>query len=334
MRTLLTLDYELFFGKSTGTPQVSIIEASNKLLTILNKFDAKAVFFVDVTYLLRMKELKEPNKTLQNDYDDVVSHIKQLESEGHQIQLHIHPHWLDSSFTNNIWQMNHQRYRLASWSKDEATKIISDCVIELNSHLKSPVFAFRAGGWCMQPFSHIQQAFKDNDIWLDSTVFNKGRSLSETHAFDFTNAPNQTHWHFDADPCVINNKGFFTEIAIASKKLSPIFYWKLAFTKKLGDKTLHKQFGDGGGIQSGRNDMFRMLTRFSNSVVSVDGYKSSFLVNAYKKALKQKDDYFVVIGHPKLLTPYSLINIEKWLTAMKRNNQQLSLYEINTKNNG
>jgi hypothetical protein len=157
-------------------------------------------------------------------------------------------------------------------------------------------------------------------------VFKNGRSNSLTHSFDFLAAPDISHWHFEQDPCIEVNDGYFTEIPISSIKVSPFFYWKLAFTKKFSNKRLHSQFGDGNGIQSGKLDMIRMLTQSSNSVVSADGYKSSLLVNAYKKSLRANNEYFVVIGHPKLLTKYSLIQIENWLSLLVKNNQNLSLY--------
>lgn len=332
MKSILTFDYELFFGKKTGTPQVCMIDSTNRLLQILDKYDSKAVFFVDVTYLLKLKALCSQHSQLQTDYADVIGHIKKLESEGHQIQLHIHPHWLDSTFNGVDWELNHVRYKLADWTKEEAADIIRDSVRELNSHLVNSVFAYRAGGWCIQPFSHLSEAFQENNIWLDSTVFKGGRSKSLTHSFDFLSAPNASHWHFDQDPCVEVSDGYFTEVPISSVKVSPVFYWKFAIAKKLGNKSLHSQFGDGSGIQSGRLDMIRMLTRYTNSVVSADGYKSSLLVNAYKKALRANDEYFVVIGHPKLLTKNSLINIEKWLSFLVKNGDNLSLYNTEDKN--
>lgn len=105
------------------------------------------------------------------------------------------------------------------------------------------------------------------------------------------------------------------------------FIGNLPLQKKFNKTSLHSSYADGQGINSGKKDMIRMLTRSSNSVVSVDGYRSSFLVKAYKKSHKQQNDYFVVIGHPKLLTPYSLINIEKWLNQMLKNGENLCLYE-------
>jgi len=326
VKVILTLDYELFFGSKVGTPQKTIIAASNKLLKVLKRHDAKAVFFVDATYLARLKELKKDSPALQQDYDDVTGHIGFLESEGHQIQLHIHPHWSDCHYGQGEWDMNLKRYRLIDWSKSEADKIISSSVAELNQHVENKVFAFRAGGWCIQPFTHISEALINHGIYLDSTVFRHGRALSETHAFDFTTAPDLTHWMFESDPCEPNETGPFKEISISSMRVSPLFFWRLAYVKLFADKLLHRSFGDGVPVSHSRKDMLRMLTCYSHSTVSADGYKSSCLIPAYKKAKNRGDDYLVVIGHPKALSNYSLRNLDKWLSVLTKEHNRLQIF--------
>jgi len=326
VKAILTLDYELFFGSRVGTPQTTIIATTNKLLDVLQRYDAKAVFFVDATYLARLKALKQDHSALQKDYDNVVGHIQYLEAEGHQIQLHIHPHWFDSSYDGDVWQLDTHRYRLMDWSQEDAAMIISDSVSELNRHLKHKVFAFRAGGWCIQPFSHISRALEDNGITLDSTVFKNGRALSDTHAFDFTTAPDLTYWSFENDPCETDDAGSFREIPISSISVSPLFFWRLAYVKLFGDKSLHGAFADGSAIKNSNRDLFRMLTRYSDSVVSIDGYKSSCLVKAYERAKNRGDDYFVVIGHPKAASNYALNHINDWLSVVATENNGLSLF--------
>jgi len=326
MKVILTLDYELFFGSRVGTPQETIIATSNKLLDVLQRYNAKAVFFVDATYLARLKALKQDHSVLQKDYDDVVGHIQYLEAEGHQIQLHIHPHWMDSSYNGDAWQLDTNRYRLLDWSREDAAVIISDSVSELNRHLKHSAFAFRAGGWCIQPFSHISRALAENGITLDSTVFKNGRALSETHAFDFSEAPDLTYWSFENDPCEADDAGSFREIPISSMRVSPLFFWRLAFVKLFGDKSLHGAFADGSAMKNSNKDLFRMLTRYSDSVVSCDGYKSSRLLHEYKAAKRRGDDYFVVIGHPKALSKYALNQISDWLSVLKKENNRLHLF--------
>ena len=261
MKSILSLDYELFFGKRVGTTKACIIDASNKLLSVLDEFNAKAVFFVDATYLLALKDQADTNSYIRKDYQDIVDHIKHLENEGHQIQLHIHPHWMNSKFDDGFWCIATDRYRLIDWSQSEAANIIMNSVEELNSHLINKVFAYRAGGWCIQPFSHIADALYSCGIVLDSTVYHRGRSRSSSHSFDFTTAPSLDSWIFDIDPCVIDPNGRFLEIPIASMRVSPLFYWKFAAIKLFGNQSKHGHFGDGLSIMNSKSDTFRMMTR-------------------------------------------------------------------------
>ncbi|MBR9758312.1 MAG: hypothetical protein GYB39_09515, partial [Algicola sp.] len=69
----------------------------------------------------------------------------------------------------------------------------------------------------------------------------------------------------------------------------------------------HEQYGDGYALANGFFQKLRLLFTWSNTVVSIDGYKSVFLQKAFNKYKKRfpKGD-FVIIGHPKAFTPYSL----------------------------
>jgi len=326
MKPVLTLDYELFFGSKVGTPQVSMVTATNRLLETLDAFKAKAVFFVDATYLLALKQKMKSYPILQKDYNDIVNHIKYLENSGHQIQLHIHPHWMNSRFDNMGWHIAVDRYRLFDCSPSEAAEIVEKSTTELNSHLKHSVFAFRAGGWCIQPFSYIQGALSDSGITLDSTVFKGGHSKSSSHSFNFTTAPSLDSWWFNDDPCSPVDGGIFFEVPITSRIVSPFFYWKFAAIKFFGDKSIHSCFGDGVAIKNSRKDILRMMTQSSSSVVSVDGYKSSLLVDCYKKAESRGAKSFVVIGHPKALSELSLKNITGWLSYIQSQGQSLGLF--------
>jgi hypothetical protein len=51
----------------------------------------------------------------------------------------------------------------------------------------------------------------------------------------------------------------------------------------------------------------------STSVVSVDGYKASFLAQAAEEHRRRGHEDFVVIGHPKAITPYSLGKLDQFL---------------------
>ena len=61
MNIYITLDYELFFGKESGDIDDCIIRPTNELLKIVNPYNIKLVFFVDVGYLIKLNEYRTSN---------------------------------------------------------------------------------------------------------------------------------------------------------------------------------------------------------------------------------------------------------------------------------
>src|ERR1700733_6978930 len=98
MDIFITLDYEIYFGSDPGTVAKCIIEPTTMLINIAKKHDVRFSFFVDCGFLLKLDEFRKKYPVLENDYIAVVSQIKKLSSSGHDIQLHIHPHWEDSYY--------------------------------------------------------------------------------------------------------------------------------------------------------------------------------------------------------------------------------------------
>ncbi len=317
---LITLDYELFFGLKVGTLENCILTPTSKLLNILDKYGVKATFFVDSGYLVKLEELKGQFPVLEKEYDAISSQIKALDRDGHSIQLHIHPHWEDSTFDGERWIMDTKRYRLHQFSEDEIDDIIYRYKKVLTNMVGDKIFAHRAGGWCIQPFPKIKNALKKHNIFLDSTLFKNGKNDSNTHYFNFKNMPDKTEWRFEDDPLKESKNGFFKEVPISDYKLSPLFFWKLVYIKKFGGAE-HQPFGDGSAAGGSRLDKLRMLTTYTHSVVSIDGFKSSFLEKAYQSFLKRRDcKNFIVIGHPKSMSEYSLKKLERFILNNKNKN--------------
>lgn len=314
----LTLDYELFFGQFSGTQKKSIIEPTERLLKVLSHHNVKATFFVDSGYLIKLDEFRRKFPVLEDDYTDIITQLKWLDECGHDIQLHIHPHWEDCFFDGNKWVMDTHRYRIHDFNQQEIDDIVFRYKKVLSELKEKDVFAYRAGGWCIQPFDSIKSALMRNNIWLDSTVFKNGRGQSKTHYFDFKNIPNKSSWKFLNDPCVEDRNGFFTELPISSYKAPPIFFWRLAFFKKFGGN-YHSSFGDGTAAGGSRWPLLRILFFSSNSVVSVDGFKSSFLAKAFDTLSSDIND-FVIIGHPKAMSQYSLDQLESFLVSNRKHN--------------
>ena len=322
MNIYITLDYELFLGKQSGTVDNCIIKPANKLLKIVDRYNIKISFFVDAGYLMALERQKDKFSNLEEDYQKISQQIKSLSKEGHGVELHIHPHWEDTFFkANKGWVSNTSRYKLTDYSEEEILDIVTRYNNILKKHTITAPVAFRAGGWSAQPFNKIKKALEKNNILIDSTAYPNGYYQSANQKFDFRKVPQyKTQYKFLDDFVTEEINGNFTEIPISSYKVSPLFFWKFAL-KKVFKQKKHIAFGDGNAISKDKDSVLKLLTKSSYSVVSVDGYKALYLIKAFKIYIKNTtpDDNFVIIGHPKAFTPYSLKKIKVFIEKNYKN---------------
>lgn len=310
MNIILTFDYELYFGRRTGTANACLIAPTEHLAEMFYKYGIQATFYIDIGYLLRCKTLNRELKA----YEDVIKQLRTLHTAGHDLQLHIHPHWDEAIFKNGVWDLSHTRYRLHQFSKSEVDDIISRYTAELKDITGVRPIAYRAGGWCIQPFYYFSNELFSHGIRLDSTIYREGKRISGVHGFDFTNAPDRTSWKFDANPLEVVGSGRYWELPISSIKVSPFFYWQFVGLKLI-KKQGHRPYGDGVSIPLTKRQITNLLTKCSHSVVSMDGYKSKLLEVSYQKHL---EDYgvnadMVTIGHPKAATDFSLKKLKTFI---------------------
>lgn len=312
MNIYFTFDYELFFGSNTGSIDKCIIEPTNKLIELGKEFDVKFIFFVDSGYILKLQEYKERFPELGVDYKKITDQIKELSFLGHDIQLHIHSHWEDSYYDGNKWVMDTSRYRIHSFSEVEIENIINKYKKVLTDIVGDKVFAYRAGGWCIQPFLKIKKALVNNNIWLDSTVFHGGLNTSETHYYNFKRAPKKDKWKFENSPLSEDEKGSFFEFPITATKVSPVFFYRYLFSKLFSIDN-YKSFGDGSAVPPSKKYIMKLLIKSSYSCCSVDGMKSELLKKIFDRK-KGIIDNFIVIGHPKALSEGSIKNMREFIS--------------------
>lgn len=327
MNIYLSFDYEIYFGENTGSVDKCIIQPTSELIRIAEKYNAHFNFFVDCGFLIKLDFYRKRFPELEKDYQTLTTQIKYLADHGHDIQLHIHPHWEDSYYDGKKWVMDVRRYKLSDFEAKDIDDIVYRYQKIIADLTQKKIFAFRAGGWCMQPFHKLSETFKKYNITLDSTVFKNGHYVSENYQYDFRDAPEKDVYCFENDPVKEDKKGFFTELPIAWIRNSPLFFWRLFL---LGRKNpyLHKPLGDGRAMAA-KGYRKRLLTTFSNNPVSVDGYNSHLLQKALKDRVKKDWKHMVIIGHPKALSRYSLEKIEEFVRLNSGRHQFITYTEFN-----
>ena len=326
MNIFLTYDYEIFFGDPTGSVEKCMIEPTNLLRGIASRTGAKMVFFVDVGHLKKLAEYSDKHPSAKKDYFLIINQIKDLVNDGHDCQLHIHPHWEDCKYKDDKWIMKTHRYKLSDFSDDEITRIIPEYKSILYKITGKPVTSYRAGGWCLQPFSRVKDALERSGIKLDSTVFPGGKFTEGNYYYDFTSTPDKGKWKFSNDLCQEDEFGKFIEYPISSLKYSPLFFWRLFTFGRLNPKK-HKPIGNGYPMSS-PGMRKKMLTKGMLSAASVDGYFVTKMNKIIQNNRKKEFADTVFIGHPKACTFYSLTKLEAFINEHKNKVQFLTFADL------
>lgn len=321
LNILLTLDYELYFGHTPGTAEKCILYPTELLMGITERTGARMTYFIDAGYLVALSNFKENHLELEEDYQRVCDQIKALVKQGNDCQLHIHPHWEDARYENG-WQFNVDRYKLADFTKNEVMDIFDRYAEALVKVSEQKIHSYRAGGWCLQPFEKVKDAFVKHAIQIDSTVFPGGYNNAEMYAYDFRNVATNASYRFEDDLCIEKTDGQFLEIPIGAETYSPFFFWQLYGWGRLLPGR-HKPIGDGYPIATA-GERTNRLTRKSRLPVSLDGY---FAKQLNKAVRTNRANDLVVIGHPKACTVYSLEQLEKFIVKQKGVHQFITFSE-------
>ncbi len=299
-----------------------MLEPTNQLMRLCEGSDVRMTFFVDVGYLVQAEKYPD----LKEELNEVKAQIQSMVSKGHDVQLHIHPHWEKSSWDGSWTFGTGSHYKLSDFSKEEAADIVRSYKSYLEELIGREVAVFRAGGWCIQPFDHLEEVFQETGIRIDSTVIPGDFLETASYAVDFREAPMKSKYRFQNDVTLEDENGAFIEYPIGSLRYSPLFYWRLYILGRLFPGR-HKMVGDGQFLSQGGRKK-RTLTQFTIGHVSSDGYYASKLDAALNKYENLKFEDLVIIGHPKGNTEYSIEKLDQFIQKHRNNHQFISFQQV------
>ena len=314
MQIHLTFDYELFFGANSGTIQNCLLSPTERLIKLASKHQVPFVFYVDAGYLCQLRKYQHIEQCAK-DYRLVAEQLKSLTVAGHEIALHVHPHWEDSFYENNQWKIDTKRYKLADFSDQDIERIITKYHQALSEITGKVCQSYRAGGWCIQPFEPIKKALQKNNIHKDASVYYKGIHLSPAHAYDFSSAPDKDLWKFESDPCIEAANGSFIEVPTTPDIIPPFFYWNL-YLKMRSNREHYRPVGDGNWLVD-KKRLYKHFYSSTNHFACADGFFASRLDNILTRSENEKRKHLSVLSHPKSLAPYSFDALEKFIINAK-----------------
>lgn len=342
----LTFDYELFLGKNNYTEKEILFNPTAKLAEMLSKEAVSATFFADICSIIQYQKMG-----MKGYVADFERQLQELYAGGHDVQLHIHPHWLRASYIAGEWKYDYKNYRIHSFGfgrgeKDNAYDILRAGTERLNTILsqvdsKYQCIAYRAGGFALQPHAELVAALFDNGIRVDSSIAPHLSSDSKTNFYHYESKYVQGNWWLSANrewwEDVPQDPKALYEIPIATENKNPFTFGLRRVFKpdmiKLSPGEMKGSYVNLESGKSGRINIWKYLSGYN--AISLDAYKAGFLyeqiLRYYKENQCEKKDVFAaVIGHPKLVTDVYVQNARKLIELIKGNNsiKIMSIYDI------
>jgi hypothetical protein len=222
----LTVDYEVF-GNGAGDVRQHMVEPTERMARICEKYDAPLMVFVEMEETLAFqRHATDLHRQLgYNPYDLIRKQIADLAKRGHDIQLHLHPEWVGTQLVNGAWQLNERHATVDSLfeTQEETTAYLRDRKEALEELISDAgpgksVCAYRAGAFSAQPGNKLLRALAENDFVLDTSVVHGLHRHDENVHLDYRNAPrSRAMWRVDKDVAVADASGPLWEVPIGSK---------------------------------------------------------------------------------------------------------------------
>lgn len=332
---LLTFDYELFLGKKSGSVKNCILKPTSLILDVFRKNDLKkALFFVDTTYLKKLTEANGPK--CKADLFLIKKQLIGILKDGHYIFPHLHPHWRDAVYDEktNQWHLKSaEYYRLHTISETERDELFSFSVNLIKQLMKEAgvsyeIDSYRAGGWCLQPFSTLKPHFEKYGLVNDFSALRGFTMQGKNIFYDFSKIPLQNIYRFSDEVEKSDSKGRFKEFVISTLSISNWNRFLNRFLHKYMWYTNRRSFGDGFSAVDGEASVIRKIQNFDwetinrKEMVSVE-LMTFFTEDAYRNYLKE-NDFMHFISHPKMMSRHTVYTFNKFLKHAK------SKYELNT----
>ena len=319
-KIILTIDYEIYFGRETGSVEDCMIDPTNKLMDILDLNDSKMTVFWDILHFHKLLEMEEKHPELKSDRIAIQNQIFDLHKRGHDIQLHIHSHWLDSTFIDGKWVFTYDRFKVHNLTKGDrvedinsvlgcvtyAKNLMERIVRQVDEHYK--VTTFRAGGYLIEPFQELCTAFIQNNITVDSSVCPDMINNNDIFSYNFKNYPKELIYRFSNDISRINNKGRFIEITVTTIRIPLLTKIYFTLLKRYKYKNFRSELkGTGSGEHKIINvkgyDKIRkyILENNFHQLTTDDTFREK-----YNYLLSRTRDYSTQILHQKILNQHTI----------------------------
>ena len=169
----LTHDWELR-GDGSGDIEQIQFAPLRRLLEIYAKFGARTTILPDVMQQLAFRREGTAHSELKPVADSWDQHLREAFFQHHDIQLHLHPQWLNARYEKGRWHP-HGDWSILNYDREAAATMLANGRKYLESLLR-PIdssyrcLAWRAGALAAAPSDHLFKSLAALGIELDVSI--------------------------------------------------------------------------------------------------------------------------------------------------------------------
>ena len=249
--------------------------------------------------------------------------------DGHYIFPHLHPHWRDAIYDKEIneWRLEStENYRLHAIPENERDELFSFSINFIKQLLKEAnvsyvIDSYRAGGWCLQPFSVLKPHFEKYGLVNDFSALRGFKMTGKNISYDFSEIPKQNIYNFSSEVEKSDEEGKFKEIVISTLTVSKTNKFLNKFLNKYMWYTKNRSYGDGFSAVDGEASVIRKIQNMESETLNQTEMVSLELLTYFTKGAYQnyltENDFMHFISHPKMISKHNIDTFNKFLTYSK-----------------
>ena len=182
-------DWELR-GNGAGDPRRIQFRPMRELVGIFNRYGVRGSFNAEVMQQLTFRKFEDRHPELKELADEWDAIVRETYSQGHDIQLHIHPQWRDADYEEGRWRLKAD-WNILNHEPEKAMEMMRAGRDYLENLLRpiDPSYAcvsFRSGAWCIAPSKHILNQLVELGLALDISIVGGVRYETRNVSLDYT----------------------------------------------------------------------------------------------------------------------------------------------------
>jgi len=185
-----------------------MINPTESLLHVCEQHGAKLTIMVEVGEIWAFENIENADFGLHLGYDpasEIRSQLIEAIRFGHDVQLHLHPQWINARWNATCWDLDYSHYQLSDFDDEKMRNLLRRGKEDLEALLRPhnadyECVGFRAGHWNTNPSDRYLAALRAAGFKSDTSVFKCGYANSNAVTYDYRTAySNVCAWYARAD---------------------------------------------------------------------------------------------------------------------------------------